>query len=241
MKNIAAIFIKELHSYFVSVIAYIVIIGFIALSGLFFTSALARYSFSQDSVEFVTAVLFGNMSVMLLFIIPLLTMRLFAEEKKSGTIELLMTSPVRDTEVVIGKFLAGWALLVGMLLLSFLFPVLMTQYGNPDFGPIFSSYLGLILLGSCFLSLGIMVSSMTKNQIVAAFVSFGTLLFLWVIGFLSNRAGVLGDILGYISLVEHFEYFSRGIVGLKHVVYYLSFIAVCLFLTVKSVESAKWR
>jgi len=241
MKNIGAIFLKELHNYFVSAIAYIVIIGFVAISGFFFTIALNRYSFSQDSVEYVTSILFGNMSMMLLFITPLLTMRLFAEEKKSGTIELLMTAPVRDTEVVIGKFLAGWSLLVGMLLLTFLFPLLMTRYGNPDFGPIFSSYLGLVLLGSCFLSLGIMISSMTKNQIVAAFVSFGILLFLWVIGFISNQTGIWGDIFGYISLIEHFEYFTRGVVGLKHVIYYLSFIAVCLFLTVKSVESAKWR
>ena len=241
MKNIVAIFTREFTNYFVSVIAYIVLIVFISVSGFIFHIVLGNGCHNQTSPGFVIDVLFGNMSVTLLFLMPLLTMRLFAEEKRSGTIELLMTAPVKDTEVVIGKFLAGFALLLMMLIPTLIFPVLVTQFGNPDFGPIWSGYLGLVLLGTSFLAVGIMVSSMTKNQIVAASASWGILLLLWIIGFLSNRAGRLGDIFGYISLFEHFQDFARGVIGIKHLVYYFSFILVCLFLTVKSVESAKWR
>jgi len=189
----------------------------------------------------VVQILFNNISVILLFFTPALTMKLFAEERKTGTIELLLTSPLKDTEVVLGKFLASWLLFGMMLLLTGLFPILLTRFGDPDFGPISSGYLGLILLGSAFLALGVMVSSMTKNQIVAALTSFGLLLSLWVIGFLSNRGGVLGKVFGYLSLTAHFEDFSRGTISLKHTVYYLSFTFVCLFLTVKAVESSKWR
>jgi len=241
MKNIAAIFTREFTNYFISVIAYIVLIVFIGVSGFIFAIVMVSGGRNQASSGFVIDVLFGNMSVTLLFLMPLLTMRLFAEEKRSGTIELLMTSPVKDTEVVIGKFLASLALLLMMLFLTFIFPIQVTQFGNPDFGPILSGYLGLVLLGASFLAVGIMVSSMTKNQIVAASTSWGILLLLWIIGFLSNQAGRIGDIFGYLSLIEHFQDFSRGVIGIKHLLYYLSFILVCLFLTVKSVESAKWR
>lgn len=241
MKNIAAIFTREFTNYFVSVIAYIVLIVFISVSGFIFTIVLISGSQNQGESGFIIDVLFGNMSVTLLFLMPLLTMRLFAEEKRSGTIELLMTSPVKDSEVVIGKFLASLALLLMMLVPTLIFPLQVTQFGNPDFGPIWSGYLGLVLLGASFLAVGIMVSSMTKNQIVAASSSWGLLLLLWIIGFLSNRAGRLGDIFGYLSLIEHFQDFTRGVIAIKHLVYYLSFILVCLFLTVKSIESAKWR
>ena len=186
-------------------------------------------------------VLFNNMSVILLFFTPAMTMRLFAEEKKSGTIELLMTSPVKDTEVVLGKFLASLALLLIMLVFTGVFPLLTAPFGEQDIGPIISGYLGLLLLGCAFLSVGVMISSMTKNQIVAALTSFGILLTLWVIGLLANRGGKISNFLSYLSLTGHFEDFSRGTVALKHAVYYLSFTLVCLFFTVKSVESSKWR
>ena len=241
MKNIIAILIKELYTYFVSPIAYFVIIIFIVASGLLFSGILLSFSAYQQSGPVVMQVLFNNMSVILLFFTPAMTMRLFAEEKKSGTIELLMTSPIKDTEVVFGKFLASFALLLIMLILTLIFPLLVTPFGEQDIGPIVSGYLGLLLLGCAFLSVGVMVSSMTKNQIVAALTSFGILLSLWVIGLLSNRGGKLSDFLRYLSLTEHFEDFSRGTVALKHAVYYLTFTIVCLFCTVKSVESSKWR
>ena len=185
--------------------------------------------------------LFSTMSVILLFFTPALTMKLFAEERKSGTIELMSTSPVTDTEMVFGKFVASLVLTFTMLVLTLLFPALIAAFGETDTGYIASGYLGLILLASTFLSLGLLMSSMSKNQIVAALTSFGILLALWIIGHLSNPAGQLGEFLAYISFIEHFQGFARGVVGVKHVVYFLSFTTVCLFATVKSVESSKWR
>lgn len=241
MKNIFSICGKELYTYFVSPIAYFVFFVFMAVVGFLFTAIFFIQSGSNGSGAVVMQVVFGNISIILLFFTPALTMKLFAEERKSGTIELLLTSPVTDTEVVIGKFLASLGLLLIMLVLTLLFPMLVLSFGELDAGPIFSGYLGLVLLGSCFLSLGLMLSSMSKNQVVSALTSFGLLLTLWVIGFLSNRGGKLGEILAYLSLTEHFEDFARGIVSLNHAIYYLSFTAVCLFATVKSIESSKWR
>lgn len=241
MKNIAVIVTKELYTYFVSPIAYFVFFIFTAVSGFLFYVILGSFAAYQYSTTDVIQTLFNNISVTLLFFTPALTMKLFAEEKKTGTIELLMTSPLKDTEVVLGKFLASWVMLFVMLLLTLIFPLITTRFGNLDIGPIISGYLGLLLLGSTFLSLGVMISSMTKNQIVAALTSFGLLLSLWIIGFLSSRGGKIGDFLGYLSLTEHFSDFSRGTISLKHTVYYLSFTIVCLFFTVKSFESSKWR
>ena len=240
MKNITAIAVKELYTYFVSPVAYFVLFIFIGVTGFLFNIILL-VSIGQQSSTYVIATLFGNISVILLFFIPAMTMKLFAEERKTGTIELLLTSPITDIEVVFGKFLAGWLLLVIMLLLTLLFPLLIIPFGDLEIGPIISGYLGLLLLGSTFISLGVMISSMSKNQIVSALTSFGILLFLSVVGSLSNRWGGLGDLLAYLSLTEHFQDFARGVVSLKHAVYYLSFTTVCLFVTVKSVESSKWR
>ena len=241
MKNITTIAVKELYTYFVSPVAYFVLFIFMVVSGFFFSWMLLSMSVNSDPSALVMESVFGIMSFLLLFFVPAMTMKLFAEERKSGTIELLLTSPITDVEVVLGKFLAGWLLLTIMLLLTLLFPLLITPFGDPDIGPIISGYLGLLLLGSAFISLGVMISSMSKNQIVSALTSFGILLFLWVAGSLSNRWGGLGDLLAYLSLSDHFQDFARGVVSLKHAVYYLSFTTVCLFVTVKSVESSKWR
>ena len=241
MKNFTAIAAKELYTYFVSPVAYFVLFIFMAVSGFFFSWILLTRSVNSAPSALVMESVFGIISFLLLFFAPAMTMKLFAEERKSGTIELLLTSPITDVEVVLGKFLAGWTLLMIMLLLTLLFPLLITPFGASDIGPIISGYLGLLLLGSAFISLGVMISSMSKNQIVSALTSFGILLFLWVVGSLSNRWGGLGDLLAYLSLTEHFQDFARGVVSLKHAVYYLSFTTVCLFITVKSVESSKWR
>ena len=241
MKNIIAICTKELYTYFVSPIAYFVFFVFIAVTGFLFCAILFSLSGADGASAVVMEFVFGNISIILLFFTPALTMKLFAEERKSGTIELLLTSPVTDMEVVLGKFLASWSLLFIMLLLTLLFPILVIPFGQLDIGPIVSGYLGLLLLGSCFLSLGLMISSMSKNQVVSALTSFGLLLTLWVIGLLSTRGGKVGDLLGYLSLIAHFKDFARGVLSLKHAVYYLSFTIVCLFATVKSIESSKWR
>ncbi len=253
MKNIISICGKELYTYFVSPIAYFVFFVFIAVSGFLYSNALEYHSGIEGSGMAVMEFLFGIINFILLVFAPLLTMKLFAEERKSGTIELLLTSPVTDTEVVIGKFLASLSLLLIMLSLTLLFPILILSFGELDLGPLISGYLGILLLGSCCLSVGLMISSMSKNQVVSGLTSFGVLLTLWVIGQLSNRAmsnnsGWLGELLAhlsaflaYLSLVTHVEDFVRGVVSLKDAVYYLSATAVFLFATVKSIESSKWR
>jgi ABC-2 type transport system permease protein len=174
-------------------------------------------------------------------------MRLFAEEKRVGAMELLITSPVREVEIVLGKFLASWALLAVMLAGTVPFPVYVRRYGNPDVPPILTGYFGLFLLGGCLLSLGLMISSATRNQIVAAVVTFGLGLILWVISFLPESVGAFEGYktlrmgLVYLSLQEHLNDFTRGVIVLKDVYFYLSFTVICLFLTVTSVVSARWR
>jgi len=240
MKNAPSIFIREMKAYFVSPIAYVVLIVFVILTGFFFVAYFNWASFYQGEASMNA--IFLNMSITMLFVAPLITMRVFAEEKRSGTIEILMTSPVTDAEVVIGKFAASFALFIIMLALTFTCPLFLIIYGNPDVTPMLVGYLGLLLLGAAFISLGVMTSSITKNQIVAALVSFVLLLGLWVIGWMSSTVGSqLGKVLSFMSLVEHFEDFSKGILDTKHIVYYVSFAAFCLFLAVKSVQSAKWR
>jgi ABC-2 type transport system permease protein len=241
MKNIAAIAMKELYTYFVSPVAYFVFFIFTAVSGFFFYFIFFNVVHSQRQSDVVMESLFPTMGVILLFFTPALTMKLVAEERKTGTIELMSTSPVTDTEMVLGKYVASLVLTLAMLLLTLLFPTLIAAFGEIDTGSIASGYLGIILLASTFLSIGLLISSMCKNQIVAALTSFGILLALWIIGFLSNSAGQFGEFLAYLSLTEHFQDFARGVVGVKHVVYFLSFTTVCLFATVKSVESSKWR
>ena len=242
MKKIPAITAKELYTYFVSPVAYFVLIIFCGLSGFFFYAILLRAIVRQELSTAVMQVLFRNyLSVTLLFFTPAMTMRLFSEEKKSGTIELLMTSPVKDIEIVLGKYLASLILYLLMLLLTFFLPLLIQPFGKPDYGQITSGYLGITLLGAAFLSFGLMVSSMCRNQIVSALTSFGVLLILWIVSSFSDRTGTTSQVLKYISPVTHLDNFARGVLSLSDSIYYLSFISVCLFCTVKSVESAKWR
>ena len=241
MRNILAVCTKELYTYFVSPIAYFVCFVFSAISGYLFQFYLIRYSLNEGYSIGVMQTTFSSMATILLFFTPVLTMKLFAEERKSGTIELLLTSPITDGQVVLGKFLASWTLLLIMLALTLLFPFLTQRFGPLDLGLVFSGYLGLILLGSCFLAFGILMSSMSKNQIVAALTSFGFLLVLWVIGAVSDQGATIGKFLNYLSFSEHFSDFSRGAILIKDVIYYVSFSGVCLFATFKSIESSKWR
>jgi len=249
MRNVTAIFVRELYAYFVSPIAYFVIIPFLFVCGFFFTAAFSYFALGSvpNAPNELMSGMLQTMSLLLVLVSPLLTMRLFAEEKRTGTMELLMTSPVREAAIVLGKFLACWTLLAVMLLGTLPFPLYVRSYGNPDVPPIITGYFGLFLLGGCLLSLGLMVSSATRNQIVAAVVTFGAGLILWVISFLPESAGAFGGYktlragLVYLSLQEHLNDFTRGVVVLKDVYFYLSFTAVCLFLTVTSVVSARWR
>lgn len=241
MKNIIAVCTKELYTYFVSPIAYFVCFVFSAISGFLFSLILIGASAYGYKGEYVMETLFGNLAIILLFFTPVLTMKLFAEERKSGTIELLLTSPITDSQVVFGKFFASWILVLIMLALTLLFPLLTQRFGPLDAGLLLSGYVGLLLISASFLSFGLLMSSMSKNQIVAALTSFGFFLALWVIGSISTRFGTIGKFLSYLSFLEHYNDFSRGVILLKDVVYYISFTCVCLFATFKSVESSKWR
>ena len=256
MSNVLAIAHKELRGYFASPIAYIVI-GFSAiLFGWFFINLL--YYFDRMSMqagmgfgggpqavnvnEMLIGPLFMNVSVILLFTLPLITMRIYSEEKRSGTIELLLTAPLTDFQIVMGKFIGALVLYVAMLSVTVIHIGFLFAFGNPEWRPVLSGYLGVLLMGGCFLSLGLFVSSLTKNQIVAGFITFAVFLMFWVINWISSFTGpTMQSVLNYLSITEHLNDFTRGIVDTKHVIYYLSFIAFSLFLTVRSVDSERWR
>jgi ABC-2 type transport system permease protein len=193
---------------------------------------------NQQMIRYV----FLNSTVIFLFVVPLITMRTYAEEKRSGTIELLMTSPITDFQIVMGKFLGAMSLYIAMLGLTVIHMAVLFVYGNPELKPILSAYLGLLLLGGCFVSVGLFFSSLTRNQIVAGMFTFAVLLLLWVIDWVGGFSGPYVERLtSYLSLTGHVEDFLRGIVDSQHIVYYLSFITFGLFLTAKAVDSERWR
>jgi ABC-2 type transport system permease protein len=243
---------KELRSYFSSPMAYI-IIGFFALPfGVFFYLYLDAFvrqgmqmaqmggpmNVNQQMIRYVLQ----NASVIILFIMPMITMRTYSEEKRSGTIELLLTSPVTDLEIILGKFFGALGLYVAMLVVTMLYVAILFVYGTPEWRPLVAAYLGLLLMGGAFLSLGLLISSMTNNQIVAGIISFIVFLMLWIVGWFADTAGpTMGAVTRYLSITEHFDDFSKGIIDTKHVIYYLSLITFGLFLTAKSVDSERWR
>jgi ABC-2 type transport system permease protein len=183
-----------------------------------------------------------NATVILLFIFPLITMRTYAEEKRSGTMELLLTSPVTDLQIILGKFLGAMGLYAAMLAVTMIHIGLLFLYGNPEWKPIATGYLGLLLMGGCFISVGLLISSLTRNQIVAGMATFAVFLMLWVINWISSFVGPTAqNVLTYLSITEHFDDFAKGVIDTKHLVYYASFMAFGLFLTMKSVDSERWR
>jgi len=257
VRNVLAIAAKDIRSYFVSPIAYVVMTGFLLLGGWFFFNLLARFnlllqlysSFQNPEAlqrlnlnDLVIAPLLHNLSVVLVILVPVITMRAFAEEKKSGTYELLMTSPVSVTEVVLGKFLGAFVCVAAMLVLTAVYPAILLAYGNPEIGVVLGGFLGLLLLATAFLSVGLLTSSLTENQIIAAVSCLVVLLLLYVIAWPADTAGeVMGAVLRYLSLTEHFAEMVKGVIDTKDVVYFLSVILLALFLTHRSVESLRWR
>ncbi|MBI5746860.1 MAG: ABC transporter permease subunit [Nitrospirae bacterium] len=247
---------KELRGYLLSPVAYVLITVFLVVMGFLFYNIVSFYSlqstfiFSQQGVapEFdLTEVIFRptfiNMSVVFLLVMPILTMRFFAEEKRSRTIELLMTSPISITEIILGKYLASVLILCLMLLLTIYMPVIISLYGTVNWGQIASGYIGLFLVGMIFLSIGILASSMTENQIIAAILSFGMLLILWIIRMASQIAGstTTGDILSFLSITEHMDNLIKGLIDTRDVIYYLTVSIFGLFLTHRVIESQRWR
>jgi ABC-2 type transport system permease protein len=254
MRNILVIFKKELKSYFASPIAYLLLAIFAVIFGFFFYSATRFFvlqgmqmqmmgrGMPMDVNEYVIRPLLTNASVIGLFLIPMITMRLYAEEKRSGTIELLMTSPVRDLEIVLGKWLAALLLYISILGISGINIAILYAFGRPDWKPILVGYLGLILQGGCLLAIGIFISTTTRNQIIAGGATFAVCLMLWVLDWVSAYdQSSWAKVVSYLSVVTHFEPFSKGVIDTKDVIFYLSMIFFGLFLTTRSVESLRWR
>jgi ABC-2 type transport system permease protein len=254
MRNIFAICAKELKGYFASPIAYLLLTIFAVLFGFFFFAAVEFFAsasmesqmsgraFPMNVNQQIIAPLFSNATVVFLFLIPMISMRLFAEEKRQGTMELLLTSPIQDWEIVIGKFLGAMLMYTALLGITALDIGLLYIYGKPAWAPILTGYLGLLLQGGCLLAIGAYISTTTKNQIVAAGATFGVCLLLYVLSWTTDMAQTTATkVISYLSVLSHFEPFSKGLIDTKDVVFYLSFIFFGLFLTTKSLESLRWR
>jgi ABC-2 type transport system permease protein len=255
MTRMIAIYKRELGYFFNSIVAYVVMMVFLLLAGYFFYNLLAFFNLASIRVmqnpaaaqqlsltESVLQPLFGNISVILLLVIPMLTMRLLSEERKMGTAELLFTYPISDWDAILGKYFAAVTVLATMLALTLLYPVLLSRYAEPEWGPVATGYVGLLLLGMAFVSLGLFFSSLTENQIVAGILTFGfSLLFLligWLIPYASADAA---RVIAEVSILEHFESFSQGVLDTNDLIYYLNFSVFFLFLCSRVLDSNRWR
>jgi len=254
MRNIWIICRKELRSYFVSPIAYLLLVMFALIFGFFFWNVLQYFVFMgmesqmrgqempMNLNEQVVRPLLSNVGVIGLFFIPMISMRLFAEEKRSGTIELLTTSPIRDVEVIVGKWLAAVILYACLLLITAVNFLFLFKYGNPDWKPLAIGYLGLLLQAGSLLAIGTFISTLTKNQIIAGAVTFGVCLMLWVLEWASSyETATWAKVLAYISVISHFESFGKGVLDSKDAIFYATVIFTGLFLTTRSMESLRWR
>jgi len=255
MKGFGSVYRKELYSLFASPIFYVVAFTFLFIAGYFFYSSMAYFNlisvqasqnpFAAKQLNLTDMVLrpfFLDISIVLLLLSPLLTMRLYAEERKAGTLELLFTYPVADSATVLAKF-AAVVTALAVIIAGTLPGMFMLDYvGQPNWKTILCGYLGILLLGSSFLSLGTFTSSLTQNQIVAAVLSFGSLLMFWVIGWAKSFTDPgTGSFMEYLSITKHFDTFSKGVLDSRDLLYYVIFIAFFLFLTLRQMESYRWR
>jgi ABC-2 type transport system permease protein len=256
LRNVLAIAAKDLRLSFVSPMAWVMMGLFGLIFGYFYlvhVQGFLMQSMRAMQSQFgppqpvninlgLIRPLLNNASVIVLFLLPMVTMRTYSEEKRSGTIELLLTSPLTDFEIVMGKFLGAIGLYAALVGVTVAYVVLLFVYGDPEFLPVVSGYLGLFLLGACFVSMGLFISSTTKNQMVAGTATFVFSLLFWIIGWASDFAWPwLSETLQYLSVTQHMDDFGKGIIDTKHVIFYLSFITFWLFLTLKSVDSERWR
>jgi ABC-2 type transport system permease protein len=258
MRNVMAIAGKELQAYFHSPIAYLVMTVYTVLCGFVFYSSTAFFALQSVRMEMqgggpgmppislnefvIRPILGGVLTVVLLFLIPLITMRLYAEEKRSGTIELLLTSPLTDMEIILGKFLGSMILFVILEALTFLYFTVLFIYGNPNAKPLIANALGMLLYGGALMSLGMWISTFTKNQIIAGAVGLAAFLLLYLLDWVSAYSqSTVGQVMSYLALTTHFDNFSKGVIQLSDVVYYLSVVILGIFLTARSVEALKGR
>jgi len=245
---------KELGSYFASPIAYLLLTMFAVIFGFFFWNAVGYFnlmslesqmrgqSFPMNINEQVIRPLLSNVSVIGLFFIPMITMRLFAEEKRMGTIELLVTSPIRDIETILGKWLAAMMLYLCMLAFTALNFAFLFRFGNPDWKPLAVGYLGLMLQAGGLLAVGTFISTLTKNQIIAGAATFGACLLLWVFSWVAGyETATWAKVMSYMSVTDHFDSFAKGVLDTKDIIFFVSLIFFGLFLTSRSMESLRWR
>jgi ABC-2 type transport system permease protein len=255
MKGFAAVFRRELYAFFASPIFYVVGTIFLILSGYFFYNSVAYFSLISFQAaqnpqmggqvnlnEMVIKPLFDDMSIILLLIVPLLTMRLLAEEKKNGTVELLLTYPIWEVAVLLGKYLATLLVILVLLASTFIYMLMLAGFGRLEWGPVLTGYGGLGLLAASFVSLGLFSSALTQNQVIAAVIGFGALLMFWIIGWIGSIAGpVVNQTVHYLSLLDHLEPFSNGVLDTRDLMYYLNFSVFFIFLTLRYLDSQKIR
>jgi ABC-2 type transport system permease protein len=260
MKGIIAVYRREMGSYFVSPIAYVVIGLFLLVCGWFFYQLLGFYmqqaimqqmrgmqfggAQPMDVPGLVISSFFGSISLVILFLLPMLTMGVYAEERKRGTMELLMTSPLSELQIVLGKFLAGLTLYLVMLAPTLIYQFIMASYSEPGipWSVLWSGYLGLVLLGAVLVALGAFISSLTESQIIAGVATFATFLLLWVLDFgARNVSTTWGDVVQYLSILRHYDDFTRGVIDTSSIIFYVSLAGVALFLTQRSLDSMRWR
>lgn len=235
MENIITIFKKELKSYFDSAMAYIIIIVFVGLLGWFFTSSLFLVNLATLRSFFETA------PFLLLFFGPAITMRLISEEKKAGTIEILATKPIHDHEIIIGKFLSAWVLFMIALLPTLVYYFTITILGDIEIGPVIGGYLGLILVGGVFISIGVFGSTLTENQVIAFIISFLLVFVLFILDkILLFVPGFLATILEFISIDYHFSNIARGVIDTRDIIYYFSAIILMLYSSTVVISKRRW-
>jgi ABC-2 type transport system permease protein len=254
MRNVVAIAQRELRAYFSSPIAYVAVGLFGLIFGLMYGGIVNWFAEQSQGMgmgmgpqtmninQQLIRPLVMNMSVVFLFVLPIVTMRTYSEEKRSGTMELLLTSPLTDLQIVLGKFFGALAVYVVLLVVSAVHVGLLFWYGAPDWRPVLSAYLGMLLFGGSFIALGLFLSSLTSSQVVAGLTTFGLALVLWIINWIAPALDPTGQsILTYLSMTEHLDDFVKGVIDTKHLMYYISFIAFGLFLTARSVDVERWR
>jgi len=238
MKNIITLSRRELASYFLSPLAYVIMTAFLIFSGYFFYTTL-RYMADASVIREIL----GLLGFISMIISTMITMRLLAEEKRSGTLETLMTAPVTETEVVVAKYISALIFFLALIAPTIAYVILLDIWGNPDYGTIISGYVGLVCMTGVFLSIGLWVSSLTSNQIVAVIITFVILLIGWVVGYAGDffTQEYIKNIFKFVGFMNHFDSFGKGLIDTRDIIYCLSMIVFFLFLTVRTLESRRWR
>ncbi len=247
MRKIWAIIRRELIAYFSSPLAYIVLTAFLLMQGYIFYLIVSFLNNPQTPAMTPLRLFFGGTIffwLFLLFVVPVITMRLIAEERRSGTVEVLLTSPVTEGQVIIGKFVAAMAFYVTLWLPTVLYVLVLTRHSEIDIGPVLSGYLGVFLLGFFFIAVGTFSSTLTDNQLIAAIIAFAAMVILFSIGLVEQLMvsdSFIKSALGNMNLWTQMDDFAKGIVDSRHVIYQLSAGVLFLFLATKSLEVKKWR